>query len=70
LRLACWTNWFWWKKVVGGKTGILATIISRMLKKSASAKKVEVQAKVEIRRVRSSLNLDLDLSLPQKLWPF
>jgi len=39
-----------------------------MLKKAASAKKVEVQAKVKIRRVRSSLNLDL--SLPQKLRPF
>jgi hypothetical protein len=38
---------------VGGKTGILATIIDRMLKKPASTKKVkvEVQAKVEIKRV-------------------
>jgi hypothetical protein len=40
-----------------------------MLKKSASTKKVEVQAKVEKKRVWSSLNLDLDLSLSQKLRP-
>jgi len=38
-----------------------------MLKKSASAKKVEVQAKVEIKRAWSSLNLDL--SLPRALRP-
>jgi len=40
-----------------------------MLKKSASTKQVEVQAKVEKKRVRSSLNLDPDLSLSQKLRP-
>jgi hypothetical protein len=40
-----------------------------MLGKSASTKKVEVQAKVEKKRVWSSLNLDLDLSLSQKLGP-
>ena len=34
-----------------------------MREKSASTKKVEVQAKAEIKKVRSSLNLDLDLSL-------
>jgi len=34
-----------------------------MLKKPASAKKVAVQAKVEIKRIRPSLNLDLDLNL-------
>jgi hypothetical protein len=34
-----------------------------MLKKSASTKKVEVEAKVEITKVWSLLNLDLDLSL-------
>lgn len=50
---------------MGGRSGILVTIIDRMLKKPASAKKVEVQVKVEIRRVRSSLNLDRDLSLSQ-----
>jgi len=35
-----------------------------MLKKSASREKAEVQAKVEdkIKNIRSSLNLDLDLS--------
>jgi hypothetical protein len=35
-----------------------------MLKKSASREKVELQAKVEdkIKNIRSSLNLDLDLS--------
>jgi hypothetical protein len=40
-----------------------------MLKKVASTKKVEVQAKVEIKKVRSLLNLslNLDLSLYQKL---
>lgn len=32
-----------------------------MLKKSASTKKVEVQAKAETKRVRSSLNLNLIL---------
>jgi hypothetical protein len=38
---------------------------SRMLKNSAGAKKVEAQAKVEpqTKKVRSSLNLNLDLSL-------
>jgi hypothetical protein len=42
-----------------------------MLKKSASAKKVEVQAKVEdkIKNIRSSLNLDLDLSPSLELRP-
>jgi len=42
-----------------------------MLKKSASREKAEVQAKVEdkIKNIRSSLNLDLDLSLHQKLRP-
>ena len=34
----------------------------RMLKQSANTKKVEAQAKVEIKRVGSLLNLDLDLS--------
>jgi len=36
-----------------------------MLKKSAGAEKVQVQAKVEarVKNVRSSLNLNLDLSL-------
>ena len=44
---------------------------SRRLKKSASREKAEVQAKVEdkIKNIRSSLNLDLDLSLYQKLRP-
>ncbi len=36
---------------------------SSMLKKSANTKKVEASAKVEIKRVCSSLNLNLDLSL-------
>jgi len=42
-----------------------------MLKKAASREKAEVQAKVEdkIKNIRSSLNLDLDLSLHQKLRP-
>jgi hypothetical protein len=40
-----------------------------VLKKSASTKKVEVQAKVEIKRVCSSLNLDLDLILLLSLRP-
>jgi len=37
-----------------------------MLKNAASREKAEVQAKVEdkIKNIRSSLNLDLDLSLP------
>jgi hypothetical protein len=39
---------------------------SRMLKKSAGTKKVEVQAKVEIMEVSS---LNLDLSLPRLLRP-
>jgi hypothetical protein len=40
-----------------------------MLKKSASAEKVEVkaEAKAEMKKVRSSLNLDLDLSLVHSL---
>ena len=38
-----------------------------MLKKPANTKKVEAQAKVEIKKVGSSLNLDLDLSLPLSL---
>ena len=38
-----------------------------MLKKPASTNKVEVQAKVEIKRVWSSLNLDLNLSLVHSL---
>jgi hypothetical protein len=40
-----------------------------MLKKFASSKKVEIQAMVEKKRVSSSLNFDLDLSLSQKLRP-
>jgi hypothetical protein len=40
-----------------------------MLKKSASTKKVEVQAKVEIKKVRSLLNLDLSLSLHRNEGP-
>jgi hypothetical protein len=42
---------------------------SRMLKKSASAEKVDVkaEAKAEMKKVRSSLNLDLDLSLVHSL---
>jgi len=39
----------------------------RMLKKPANTKKVEAQAKVEIKKVGSSLNLVLDLSLPRLL---
>ena len=44
---------------------------SRMLKKSASTEKAEVQAKVEaqMKNGRSSLSLDLDLSLPRSLRP-
>ena len=42
---------------------------SRKLKKSASTKKVEVQAKVEITRVWSLLNLDLGLILLHSLRP-
>jgi hypothetical protein len=40
-----------------------------MLKQSASREKAEVQAKVEdkIKNIRSSLNLDLDLSLVHSL---
>jgi len=37
--------------------------------KYASTKKVEVQAKAEIKKVRSSLNLDLDLSLSRASIP-
>ena len=40
-----------------------------MLKKSPGAKKVEVQAQAEMKAVKSSLNLDLDLSLPHLLRP-
>ena len=38
---------------------------NRMLKKSASREKAEVQAKVEdkIKNIRSSLNLDLDFTI-------
>jgi len=38
-----------------------------MREKSASTKKVKAQAQVEIKRVRSSLNLDL--SLPRAFHP-
>jgi len=40
-----------------------------MLKKSASTEKVDVkaEAKAEMKKVRSSLNLDLDLSLVHSL---
>ena len=34
-----------------------------MQEKAASTKKVEIQAKAEIKKVRSSLNLDLDIDL-------
>ncbi|HEY6289789.1 MAG TPA: hypothetical protein VIW48_10105, partial [Nitrospiraceae bacterium] len=42
-----------------------------MLKKTANSGKAEVKAQVEakIKKVRSSLNLDLDLSLPHSLRP-
>ncbi len=43
---------------------------NRMLKKSASTKKVEVQAKAEMKKVRGLLNLDLDLSLLDLLRPY
>jgi hypothetical protein len=42
----------------------------RMLKQSVSTEKAEGQAKVEaqMKNGRSSLSLDLDLSLPRSLW--
>jgi len=44
---------------------MLITPSSRMLKNSASAEKVEVKA--EMKKVRSSFSLDLDLSLVHSL---
>jgi hypothetical protein len=41
-----------------------------MLKKSTTTEKVEVQAKVEIKRVCSSLNLDPDLILLHSVRPW
>jgi hypothetical protein len=48
---------------------MLITPSSRILKKSASAEKVEVkaEAKAGMKKVRSSLNLDFDLSLVHSL---
>jgi len=52
--------------------GGLRNLASRLLKQSAGREKAEVQAKVEdkIKNVRSSLNLDLDLSLLCLVRPF
>src|SRR5712692_4164169 len=55
----------------GGRRTVMNNAGCRMLKQSVSTEKAEVQAKVEaqMKNVRSSLNLDLDLSLPRSLWP-
>jgi hypothetical protein len=40
-----------------------------MLRKSARSEKAETKVEVQIKNVSSSLNLDLDLSLPHLLRP-
>src|SRR5712692_7048385 len=60
----------WGREGWGGRT-VMNHAGCRMLKQSVSTEKAEVQAKVEaqMKNVRSSLSLDLDLSLPRSLWP-
>ena len=58
--LCCQATSLWWSR---------ERSLGRMLKQSASRETAEVQAKVEdkIMNIRSSLNLDLDLSLVHSL---
>jgi hypothetical protein len=46
-----------------------ASFTSRMLKSPPALWKVKAQAKAEMKAVKPSLNLDLDLSLPRSLRP-